>query len=244
MLKTFMDSTVAKDTCMFCKQFVMNQNPDWITEIPGYTSHRLIFPNQPPNLAVCAPVGSFTPGYLLVLTRKHVLSFGELAPAELLHIQDFIEYLRTRVTDAFGPAIVGEHGSGVEGQINTCQCVDHAHIHIIPCGSEEGADKVSEMYVDRAGPGTQLEGYDGLHSFGGNPYLMLSHRKGSCVVYDGDSLQKFEKQFVRRAVAEVLGCFEEWNWREVKNYGKMKQTLDRFTSARSENSSTSAEVSS
>jgi diadenosine tetraphosphate (Ap4A) HIT family hydrolase len=73
--------------------------------------------------------GCFVAGYLLIVPRAHVLSFGALDRAVLAEAQALIEELADRLSALYGLPVLGfEYGLAAAG----VRRIEHAHWHLLP----------------------------------------------------------------------------------------------------------------
>jgi diadenosine tetraphosphate (Ap4A) HIT family hydrolase len=102
------------------------------------------FVAQTDDFAAVPTFGCFLPGYLLVLPRRHALSFGELAPDQLDQAHELVDRLAGRLQDVYRSPVLGfEYGLSAPG----IRRVEHAHWHLLPTP----ADLASWLDVRLAG---------------------------------------------------------------------------------------------
>lgn len=179
--------------CVFCGEFA-NHSP---------RSNRILWESEGFNLL--PSIGSLTPGYLLLMPKRHIKSFAELDHDELLAALDIAEQARRVVSQEFGPAIVAEHGPGALGSRSSA-CCDHAHWHLIPCNPYS----VSLAYEHAGGSPAILNDITHLRQWNGKSYLFLSPLKH--VFWVWNQSEEFTSQFVRRVCAKILGVEELYDW--------------------------------
>jgi diadenosine tetraphosphate (Ap4A) HIT family hydrolase len=180
-------------SCEFCEEFL---------NLPS-TPNRTLFSNS--ELVVLPSIGSFVPGYLLIMPIQHHRSFADLDVGDIRYAGVFTETVRQLVTDHFGSAIVAEHGPGAPG-LKSSACCDHAHFHVIPSDPY----KVIQAYVDAGGIPHTLKDIGALGKWSQQPYLFLSPLP---YVYLAWSFSEgFSSQFVRRVCTQILGYPEFFDW--------------------------------
>lgn len=86
-----------------------------------------------PRLVAVPTFGCFTVGYVLILPRTHVTSFGLLDAVTLAEADELIASLTARMTRVYGQQMLGfEYGNNVPGS----RRVEHAHWHLLPSGAD------------------------------------------------------------------------------------------------------------
>ena len=193
--------------CDFCAEFAA----------PG-AGRRIV--TEADGWVLLPTVGCFTPGYCLFMPVRHMDAAADIPRAELAAVQGALERMRAAVTSVYGPAIVAEHGP--RGCQLGASCCSHAHFHLIPVPDP---DAVTSAYMATGGPGTALQGVAGLADVGDVPYLYLSPRPGTHLVWPADG---FARQYVRRVCAALHGVGERFDWRDhpfAANQGLTMQAL-------------------
>lgn len=137
---------------------------------------------------------------------RHIDAAADAPAAELARIQGALEDMRTAITSAFGPTIIAEHGP--RGCQLGASCCSHAHFHLIPVPDP---DAVTGSYRMTGGPGLSIRGIDGLAKADDGPYLYLSPRPGTHLIWPADG---FARQYVRRVCASLHGIGEQFDWRD------------------------------
>ena len=179
--------------CQFCEEF--NQPSDKPGRILWRNNHFTLLPS----------LGSFVPGYLLLMPLNHVRSFADLPADELAEAHMILERARGIIETKFGPTIVAEHGPGAPG-MPTSACCDHAHFHFIPTIP----DQVYRQYEQAGGPPILLPDFAALNDWRAKPYLYLSPTNGVHQIWPGS--EKFAPQFVRRVCSAIAGIPELYDW--------------------------------
>jgi hypothetical protein len=119
-----------------------------ITEVKPF--NRLIAHSK--NFFIVAGYGSFTQGYVLIITKDFIPSFGLIENKMLEEVNFLIELLKLNLKDKYKKkAVVFEHGM--------CACVgglDRAHLHIMSVNENTTEDSLkrsieSALYKRKAG---------------------------------------------------------------------------------------------
>ena len=180
-------------SCSFCNEFAH----------PTGAPNRKAWEGQ--GWVLLPSLGSFTPGYLLLMPHRHVRSFAELSPDEFGPATSIAEHARCEIFEEFGPTIIAEHGSGTP-QARSAACCDHAHWHLIPADIQ----RVAAMYEAAGGPPVLLTNVGHLTSWAAKSYIYLSPLKGVHWVWPYS--QTFPSQFVRRVCASSRGIGDFYDW--------------------------------
>jgi diadenosine tetraphosphate (Ap4A) HIT family hydrolase len=179
--------------CEFCAEFAaVSASSRIIAEAGGW----VLLPT----------VGCFTPGYCLFMPVRHIDAAADAPAAELATIQGALEDMRTVITSVFGPTIIAEHGP--RGCQLGASCCSHAHFHLIPVPDP---DAVTSLYRGTGGAELSIRGIDGLVTANDGPYLYLSPRPGTHLIWSADA---FARQYVRRVCAFLHGIGEQFDWRD------------------------------
>ena len=136
---------------------------------------------QTPRFVAVPTFGCFVAGYLLVVPRTHVLSFGQLGPDVLREADALVARLSARITAAYGmPALGFEYGNNVPGG----RRIEHAHWHLLP------------SHADRAGwlnqrlSGRVVAGLANLPGGLEASYVAVRNQEGLIAVYPVPNQQR------------------------------------------------------
>ena len=172
---------------------------------------------------VVAPsLGALLPGWLIILPRRAALNFRQWAKAG----GDPFNVL-AEVGAALGleraDYIWFEHGPRTEGTAVGCG-VDYAHIHMLirpPFSFDDfvtqlrSDDRVcwrnvspSEIYAEPALAGS---------------YFAVGHGDRALMASE---VEEAGSQYIRRAVARLVGMDSAWNYREFPHHQNIKKTVD------------------
>lgn len=138
--------------------------------------------------------------HVLILTKKHYLSFSEIPPEQESSLGECKDFLNKRLGSTERKELIYfEHGScGGE----TGACIAHAHLHCVPLSkleSNEFFEKVSR-YVDNESP-----------SLAGESYLQVQFPNGQTFKWADDL---HEKQFFRKILTTILKKPARSKWRQ------------------------------
>jgi diadenosine tetraphosphate (Ap4A) HIT family hydrolase len=179
--------------------------------------------NQPvateEGCAVAIPsVGSFMPGYLLVVPIAHVTATCRMPLDVKAKFAAFTYNLSSRLSSLYGaPITMFEHGACVSSRLARSACITHAHLHLVP----GKYDLVSEL------PG-RAENHGSLEEFleheRDDPYLMAQDPGGLIVSFE----DRPAPQFFRRVIADRLGIPSRWDYALFPFFDNVRRTYDDF----------------
>lgn len=161
-------------------------------------SHRMIHEGE--DVYVVSDLHPIIFGHLLIVTKKHHLSFGELELKSLRKIRDMIIRIAKIIYCFKTNVIVFERGNKNQNTSGILS-VDHAHLHLIPVSS-----MVSELpRKKRVAHFFELPNYVKFSSY----YFYWDIFDN--LAYWGDA-NDIESQFIRRVSASKVGK-NEWDWK-------------------------------
>jgi len=142
-----------------------------------------------------------TAGHLLMLSKEHLLSFGEMRLDALSRLQGEIIKISEALRGIKSKLIVFEHGNQNVNKSGK-PSVDHAHIHLIPTSDLQRhlpASKKRGVFLD-------LPHYLSQHSY----YFYWDVVNN--ISYWGNA-SEIESQFIRKIVAREENL-TSWDWRK------------------------------
>lgn len=174
------------------------------------------------KFVVMPTLGAFVEGYVMIVTKKHYDCVGKMPLEDIIAIDRLLGVMKERVNRIYGTEVICfEHGS-VSCANKFGGCLNHAHIHILPCNVSlieeiSGYDlKISKL------PSLAV-----LHDQGGaeNPYLFFEDVDGERYIITGEYIAS---QFFRKLVANHMGLPESWDWRENLFLDNVLNTVRRL----------------
>jgi inosine/xanthosine triphosphate pyrophosphatase family protein/diadenosine tetraphosphate (Ap4A) HIT family hydrolase len=202
--------------CQFCAELADEGNTFFSELMGGRLRSRVLYEDQ--HFVVLPPLGEFTEGGLLLLTREHLLSFAHLPAPLFERLERLVEAIRQALVSRYGVSpLFFEHGPAPDWSKGAC-CVDHAHFNIFPA-----AVSVQPHLAERMSfPLPSLAGLARLQrsEFG---YLFIQENDGSRRVYDGHLVPT---QLVRRIITSAIGCPERWHWRDYLGQDQLVATYN------------------
>ena len=202
--------------CAFCAELDDEFNTVFSEMMGERLRSRVLYEDE--HFVVIPPLGAFMEGGLLLLSRKHILSFAHLPVPLFEHLERLMRAIGRVLLQRYGvPPLFFEHGPAPEWGKGGC-CVDHAHINIFPAAVHLHPHLAERMNF----PLPSLAGLTRLQrsEFG---YLFIQENDGSRRVYDA---QLVPTQFVRRLITTAIGCPERWHWRDFPGSDQLLATFN------------------
>ena len=163
-------------------------------------------------------IGSFVPGYFLLVTKRHVLSVGHCSDIELEEVNQLIDQLVTSLSALYNcPCVVFEHGCYNNYNRGGC-CVDHAHIHILPFDGDIIANIDGNLNVEVVNDIGASRDY----ILDGKSYIYVQDNKLVRYIVSGKIIPS---QYIRQIIACQLGIPDKWDWRLHYGEENMKRSL-------------------
>ena len=169
-----------------------------------------------PQVVLTPTVGTFMPGYLLLVTTDHMANFGEMGESRLRVLEPFISTLTGQLAGLFGDYLVFEHGASPEQAVSRGSCVSHAHLHLMP------AAKASDSLL-AALPWEPLTTLPELARFRESGYAMCGIA-GRYYVANAP----LPSQWIRRKVVEWLALETHWDWGAYFGEDELHTTLEKL----------------
>jgi XTP/dITP diphosphohydrolase len=202
--------------CPFCAELDGNDQTIFSEMIQGRLGSRIIYEDD--NFVVMPPLGQFIEGGLLLLARRHILSFAHL-PAPLFEpLERLLGAISEALSQRWGTApLIFEHGPAPERTKGVC-CVDHAHFNIFPAKVHLAPHLRQRMSF----PLSSLSGLSKARSaeYG---YLFIQENDGTRALYDGKDVPT---QLVRRIITSEIGFADRWHWRDYPGYDELLRTYE------------------
>ena len=129
---------------------------------------------QTEHLVAVPTFGCFVAGYLLILPRAHVTSFGRLDEEMLTEAGDLIAGLAGRISAVYSrPALGFEYGNNAVGG----RRIEHAHWHLLP------SDADLDGWLAGRLRGNTITSFTELPSRADASYIAVRGQRGSLSVY-------------------------------------------------------------
>jgi len=173
------------------------------------------------DLVAVPSVGPLIPGWLLVMPKEHVLSFGAVDADRLVVLMADLHKIAEHWEASFGPLTWFEHGPAKTRSSVGCG-IDHAHMHLLPAGHLDLLNGARELFPDLAfgevvGPEAAADAV-AL----GDPYLYLRTDDGRSWL---TASRDIPSQAFRRVVAHQQGRPDEYDWKAFPRDDALEATL-------------------
>jgi inosine/xanthosine triphosphate pyrophosphatase family protein/diadenosine tetraphosphate (Ap4A) HIT family hydrolase len=201
--------------CPFCAELEGDAETVFSEMMGDRLNSRVVYEDE--HFVIMPPLGEFMEGGLLLLSRKHLLSFADLPVPLFEHLERLMQAIGRVLAQRYGvPPLFFEHGPAPEWSKGVC-CVDHAHINIFPAAVHLHPHLSERMSFSL----TSLADLARLRrsEFG---YLFIQENDGARRVYDGHLVPT---QLVRRVITSAIGCPERWHWRDFPGDDKLLATF-------------------
>lgn len=198
-----------REICTFCAEMERREPHNLVRDLLGADVGDSYLLEETESFVVMPGVGSLTRGYVMVVPREHVLSFGHLPlglERELDELVASVEEWQARTYER--PTILFEHGPATFTERGG-SCTDHAHLHVVPVPDHVDLAPVLHRDFEVRRVEGLLPGVTGHIRAGRGPYLFLRHHDGNAYICDAP---KAKSQHLRRELASQLGIGDEWDW--------------------------------
>lgn len=195
--------------CVFCRF------------LAGHPDHYQPSMYESDNFVMMANTGHFTPGSLLIIPRKHIMSCAELDESQLTELLEVIDDCKYLLREIYGmDTLLWENGSGCGGHGKDKSSIVHAHIHMNPCDMD--VLKVSES----KGIIPQKIPYYDIPKYQEESYLLIQDYDLQWYIVSDPNLY-IPRQYVRQLVAEHIGLPGDlWNWRKYLFLDEVTKTTN------------------
>lgn len=216
------DICTYEDICTFCAEASGSEENLFYREGLAVGKDYILY--ESPSFVVVPCIGALTDWYVLIVSRRHVLSCGWLEPSELEELQGVVADVTSGMTATAGQNVVlFEHGS-FSFRDKGGACHDHAHIHVV------ATDRHVDDFVKLVSGNVSLEPCENwireatrFVRTEGRSYLALSFAGGSLV----GSAHNAPSQFFRRSLAEWLEAEEgEWDWATFPQHDRLRKMIE------------------
>lgn len=153
------------------------------------------------------------------MPRHHAVNLASLGSDGVERLWRFVASFRERWEEVFGRVVAFEHGPATAGRPAGCG-VDHAHLHLVPCGHLDAAERT----------------LDTLHWSPVSDLSLLAAATDDCAdyLYLRTATQQLAfvspnipSQALRQVIAAELGDATAFNWREHSNLDVVRTTIAR-----------------
>jgi len=172
---------------------------------------------------VIPALGSLVEDYVLIVSKRHVLSMCYLNEQEKKNLIDITNKLRMRLKERydFFP-IVFEHGASHSDMNRSACCVIHAHVHVVPIRLSCQEEMCSALEI------SEIAGFEALYKLGKDkPYISFLDNTEKMFFRDVSGAAMLS-QIIRQWIARDLGT-TRWDWRLHHFEKNIRATIDEFT---------------
>jgi len=182
--------------------------------------------NQPlfesPNFVALPSLGALVEGWLLLVPKRHFLSFGAIPSSMHAEINEFKGFLCSMLGQCFGTVASFEHGPSMASRTVGCG-VDHAHLHLVPFQFDLAVEVSPFLLKSVTWKSAGIEGCKDAYSRG-EDYLYLEQPIGLGRIATHD---EFGSQLFRKAIATRLGMHDQYNWHEYQHLPTVMATIEK-----------------
>lgn len=198
------------EKCVLCR--IMNRQTD--------KPEHIVYENE--NFFVVPGTGAFFEGYLMIVPKRHVMSFAALDEVERNDFFATLNDIRTILEAIYGKKVFAfECGSGRIGARNPETSIVHAHFHLAP------TDMPVLREVQKSGLHPALISKEQLGDYGDYPYRLYVDQEDNWFM-SCDSHDYYPRQHPRQVLANWMGCYDIYNWRIYPFRERMDTIAEEF----------------
>ncbi|OFX42465.1 MAG: hypothetical protein A2046_08945 [Bacteroidetes bacterium GWA2_30_7] len=200
----------------------MNQFISKQFELPTVYNHSLI---ESENFKVIPSLGSMVEGWVLIVPKKHYLSFGYLEPLLFDELNELHCRVISTLKNIYNTNVISfENGSFTNDSYIGCG-VDYAHIHYVPIDFDI-KQQVNISYNNSL----EWEKISSLLSLKSNianlsSYLFIEDVKRDKFLC---KINQPYSQLIRRLIATHLGIPEKFDWKKFYFEDNINKTIKTF----------------
>ena len=199
--------------CLICK--ILNKKSD-------YPEHILY---ETENFAVVPGTGAFYEGYIMIVPKRHVMSFANLNAIELDEFFIIYSNLSSILSCIYGKRVFGfECGSGKTGAGKHKTSIVHAHFHMA-C-----TDMPVLREVQNSGLTPQLISKDTLLNYNEDPYMLYVDQDDNWYI-SCDNRDYYPRQHPRQVLAHWMQKYDRKTLRQTCRtviYGMSEKEISNF----------------
>ncbi len=167
----------------------------------GHPRSRVVHSTE--SFALIVDLSPVVPGHLLIATRAHLLSFGQLDDRRHAEFEGLLSRVLPMFEREYGPWLLMEHGSSSDASEGAC--VRHAHVHLVPHHSGVVTAAIGDgcrQVGDSRSRLVELAARD-------KQYFHLRTSSTALLLTSGVP----RRQYARRLLAEANGLHDPlWDW--------------------------------
>lgn len=177
------------------------------------------------NFAVMPTLGSIVEGWLLIIPKKHYVSFGYMTNLCLFdELSALLSQIEMIVKETYGDFIIFENGAFCANSMVGCG-VDYAHIHIVP--TNLNLPKTVEDQFDLKYSWKQIEDLKEsiFYIKEGLPYLYYRDQQKQSFITTCDNIPS---QLFRKAIASSVGLIDKYDWKKEPFLDNIEKTIRNY----------------
>lgn len=207
-----MSNVAFANDCLLCK--IYNRQVNQIEHIVYESNSFYVVPGT----------GAFFDGYLMIVPKRHLMSFALLTIEELEEFFSLLDDLRTILEGIYGKKIFAfECGSGRTGAGKHKTSIVHAHFHLAPTNMP-----VLEE-IQKSGIHPALISKEQLVQYGEYPYMLYVDQEDNWFIAS-DPHDYYPRQHPRQVLANYMGDYAHYNWRKYPYRERMDVIAEQFRS--------------
>lgn len=210
----------AKEDCSFCSELNnCEYNNIFLQIFKGSLPSRIL--KETTNFVVVPTLGQIVEGYLLIVSKEHYLSIGDLPYEYFDELSALKKETFDVLTKTYKSPIFYEHGAISYQQRGGC-CVTHMHLHAIPTNVDL-LPKITQHLKEK-----QIQSILEIkRQFKKKvPYLFYETAKGEKYLFDALVMPS---QHLRQLLAVELNLKDKWDWRRHIGEDKVIATLKKLS---------------
>lgn len=212
--------------CSYCSEFSGKVDDSYYYQHVAKNKSKKRIKLESKSFYIFPSIGSLVTGHMLVVPKRHITALcmlDEDTLSELTEVIKEIQEIYKEILHSKGEHFIFEHGI-IDTETSTMNCVDHAHLHIIPTPIDLDSLSLTK---------TISISLDKLHTFTEKTadYIFFGELSSSFISLDKDK----HPQYLRKQVHEILNLPGHWNWRadhQNENINKWLSMLDNFINHR------------
>ena len=202
---------ISTEDCMLCR----------ITKGNPIREEHILYESE--NFFVVPGLGAFFDGYVMIVPKRHVMSFAELEEDEFEEFLQVLDDMKFILESIYKKKIfVFECGSGKNGGGKHATSIVHAHIHLSP------TDMPVLKSVRESGINPGLIEPRDLQDYAVYPYMLYIDQQDNWYIAS-DPSDYYPRQHPRQVLADYMKLPKgQYNWRVYKHEDKMDEIAEEI----------------
>lgn len=181
------------------------------------------------NFYVVPGKGAFFDGYLMIVPKRHIMSFAQLNASEFNEFVLLLNDLKIILEGIYNQKVFAfECGSGKDGSGKHETSIVHAHFHLAV------TDMPVLKEVQKSGLYPAQINKQDLLRYSDHPYMLYIDQEDNWYI-SGNPETYFPRQHPRQVLAEYMGMYDEYNWRVHPFTERMEVIANEFRNFCKEN---------